>query len=107
MSEFARKRRPAAGIAIAALAVVAGLLAAPASASALKHSAVKQPSVGAAAGTHPAASTVSAKHKASWKWTKAFNLGRATGIKKNVGYETDGLSCPTTSICIVPMVGTS
>jgi hypothetical protein len=107
MSEFARKRRPAVGIAIAALAVVAGLLAAPASASALKHSAAKQPSAAASVAKHPATSTVTAKHKASWKWTKAFNLGRVTGIKKNVGYETDGLSCPTTSICIVPMVGTS
>jgi hypothetical protein len=103
-----RLRRPAACVVATLLAVFAGLLAAPAGALAAKHvaantsastrmSTVRPPGVVAAA----------AKHKARWRWSKAFALGHVTGLKKKVAYGTYGLACPTTRLCVVPMDGTS
>lgn len=102
-------RRPFAWIVVAVLAVLAGLLAAPASALAVKHvtpssSAPKQPSTV----RHPAVvAAAAAKHKATWKWTKKFALGHVTGLKARVQYGTYGLACPTVHLCVVPMDGTS
>jgi hypothetical protein len=101
MSEVARswdtrKRRPVAGIVVAVVAVVAGLLAAPASASVVKHTAAQ----------HSAATVSAAKHKATWRWTKKFSLGATARLKKNQPYGTYGLMCPTIHLCMVPMAGT-
>jgi hypothetical protein len=100
MSEVARTgpRRPVSWAMVAVLAVLAGLLAAPASALAVKHV-----SASTAASSHPP----TAKRKATWKWTKKFALGHVTGLKKHVQYGTYGLACPTIHLCIVPMDGTS
>jgi hypothetical protein len=104
-----RRRRPfATVVAVAVLAALAGLLAAPASALA-----VKRVTASASASTLPstvnrsAVVAAAAKHKATWRWTKAFALGHITGLKRRVEYGTYGLACPTTHLCVVPMDGTS
>jgi hypothetical protein len=91
-----------AGIAVA-LAVVAGLLAGPATASAAK-TAAKAPA-SAAAPKHTATKHAPRKHAAKWKWTAAINLGKHSHLKKNQPYGTYGLACPTIHLCIVPMAG--
>jgi hypothetical protein len=99
MSEIGRsKRRLIAGV-IPGIAVVAALLAAPATASAAKHTALN------AAAKQPSVRVATAKHKATWKWTKKFSLASVTGLKKHLEYNAPGLVCPTTHLCIVPMDG--
>jgi hypothetical protein len=74
---------------------------------------MKHGTAGASTAKRPAAAKplvagdAAAKHKAHWHWTKKFELGAATGLKKHVQYGTYGLACPTTHLCIVPMDGTS
>jgi hypothetical protein len=100
-----RRPRPTAGI-VLGLAILAGLLAGPANASAPTQVRTNHVATNHVATLHAAAQHAPAKHAARWKWSAPFNLGKHSHLKKNQPYGTYGLACPTVHLCIVPMAGT-
>ncbi|HTW19352.1 MAG TPA: hypothetical protein VME70_03950 [Mycobacteriales bacterium] len=99
MSQSARRRRPLLA-AVLTLGVIGGLVSAPAIASAARiapqrmHAVMTSPTTAAKA---------PAKSSGGWKWSPEFNLGRVTGLKKHLQYETTGVACPDTHLCVIPM----